>query len=118
MPFKDILVALNSYPDPTPVSVVEDAVAVAATLGAHLAAISCETHVQLPGHFISAPMVDGMIAGEVAKSRKSAHELLAAFDAAAAKAGILHEAIFEKCLTLEIPDLLVEYARLRDLTIL
>ncbi|MDO9296425.1 universal stress protein [Bradyrhizobium sp.] len=118
MPFKDILVALNSYPDPTPVSVVEDAVAVAATLGAHLAAIACETHVQLPGHFISAPMVDGMIAGEVAKSRKSAHELLAAFDAAATKAGILHEAIFEKCLTLEIPDLLVEYARLRDLTIL
>ena len=118
MPFKDILVALNSYPDPTPVSVVEDAVAVAATLGAHLAAISCETHVQLPGHFISAPVVDGMIAGEVAKSRKNAHELLAAFDAAAAKAGILHEAIFEKCLTLEIPDLLVEYARLRDLTIL
>jgi nucleotide-binding universal stress UspA family protein len=118
MPFKDILVALNSYPDPTPVSVVEDAVAVAAALGAHLAAISFETHVQMPGHFISAPMVDGIIAGEVAKSRKSAQELLAAFDAAAAKAGILHETIFEKCLTLEIPDLLVEYARLRDLTIL
>ncbi len=118
MPFKDILVALNSYPDPTPVSVVEDAVAVAATLGAHLAAISCETHVQVPGHFISVPMVNGIIAGEAAKSRKSAHELLTAFDAAAAKAGILHEAIFEKCLTLEVPDLLVEYARLRDLTIL
>ena len=63
-------------------------------------------------------MVDGMIAGEAAKSRKSAAELLAAFDAAAEKAGILHETILEKCLTLEIPDLLVEYARLRDLTIL
>ena len=118
MPFKDILVALNSYPDPTPVSAVEDAVSVAAALGAHLAALSCETHVQMPGHFISAPMVNGIIAGEAAKSRKSAHELLAAFDAAAEKAGILHETIFEKCLTLEIPDLLVEYARLRDLTIL
>ena len=118
MPFKDILVALNSYPDPTPVSVVEDAVAVAAALGAHLAAVSCETHVQLPGHFVSAAIVDGMIAGEAAKSRKSAQSLLAAFNAAAEKAGILHEAILEKCLTLEIPDLLVEYARLRDLTIL
>ena len=118
MPFKDILVALNSYPDPTPVSVVEDAVAVAAALGAHLAAISCETRVQLPGHFVSAAIVDGMIAGEAAKSRKSAQSLLAAFNAAAEKAGILHEAILEKCLTLEIPDLLVEYARLRDLTIL
>lgn len=118
MAFKDILVALNSYPDPTPVSVVEDAVSVAAVLGAHLAALSCETRVQLPGHFVSASMVSGMIAGEAGKSRKSAHELLAAFDAAAAKAGILHEEIFEKCLTLEVPDLLVEYARLRDLTIL
>ena len=58
MPFKDILVALNSYPDPTPVSVVEDAVAVAAALGAHLAAVSCETRVQLPGHFISAAIVE------------------------------------------------------------
>jgi hypothetical protein len=61
MAFKDILVAFNSYPDPTPVSVVEDAVAVAATLGAHLAAIACETHVQLLGT-IPALMVDGMIA--------------------------------------------------------
>jgi len=118
MPFKDILVALNSYPDPTPVSVVEDAVSVAAALGAHLAALSCETRVQLPGHFVSASIVDGVIAGETAKSRKSAHDLLAAFDAAANKAGILHETILEKCLTLEVPDLLVEYARLRDLTIL
>ena len=118
MPFKDILVALNSYPDPTPVSVVEDAVSVAATLGAHLAAISCETRVQLPGHFVSSSIVDGVIASEAAKSRKSAQDLLAAFNAAAEKAGILHEAIVEKCLTLEVPDLLVEYARLRDLTIL
>src|SRR6187402_670321 len=118
MPFKDVLVALNSYPDPTPVSAVDDAVAVAAVLGAHLAALSCETRVQVPGHVISAPAVSGVIAGEAAKSRKNAHELLAAFDAAAAKAGILHETIFEKCLTLEVPDLLVEYARLRDLTIL
>ena len=118
MAFKDILVALTSYPDPTPVSAVEDAVAVAAALGAHLAALACETRVQLPGHFVSASMVSGMIAAEAGKSRKNAQELLAAFDAAAERAGILHETILEKCLTLEVPDLLVEYARLRDLTIL
>ena len=118
MPFKDILVALNSYPDPTPVSVVEDAVSFAAALGAHLAAVSCETRVQVPGHFVSAAIVDGVIAAEAAKSRNNARELLAAFEAAAKKAGILHETILEKCLTLEVPDLLVEYARLRDLTIL
>lgn len=118
MAFKDILVALASYPEPTPVAVVEDAVSVAAALGAHLAALSFETRVQMPGHVISASLVDGVIAGETSKSRKNAHELLAAFDAAAEKAGILHEKFLEKCITLDIPDILVEYARLRDLTIL
>lgn len=118
MAFKDILVALNSYPDPTPVSAVEDAVSVAAALGAHLAALACETRVQLPGHFVSASLVSGIMASEAGKSRKNAHDLLAAFDAAAKKAGILHETILEKCITLEVPDILVEYARLRDLTIL
>jgi nucleotide-binding universal stress UspA family protein len=117
MAFKDILVALNSYPDPTPVSVVDDAVSIAAVLGAHIAALSCETRVQVPGHLISTSTVDAMLAGETAKSRNNARELLAAFDAAAEKSGVLHETILEKCLTLEVPDILVEYARLRDLTI-
>ena len=85
MAFKDILVMLTSYPEPTPVSVVEEAVSVASTLGAHIAALSCEMHVQVPGHFISGATVGlpGIIAGEAAKSRKNAQDLLAAFDAAA-----------------------------------
>ena len=97
---------------------VDDAVAIAAALGAHITAVACETRVQLPGHFISSSLVSGMISSETDKSRKNARELLAAFDAAAERAGILHEAILEKCITLDVPDILVEYARLRDLTIL
>jgi nucleotide-binding universal stress UspA family protein len=98
--------------------VVDDAVSVATVLGAHLAALSFETRVQVPGHFISNSLVAGMISAETEKSRNNARELLAAFDASAEKAGILHETILEKCITLEVPDLLVQYARLRDLTIL
>ncbi|WP_291863629.1 universal stress protein [Bradyrhizobium sp.] len=117
MPFRDLLVALNSYPEATPVSAAEDAVAVAAALGARLAAILCQSHVEVPWRFVATPMVEEIIAGEAARSRENAAELLAAFEAAAEKAGIPHEAIHEECLTLEIPDLLVEYARLHDLTI-
>ncbi|WP_334382203.1 MULTISPECIES: hypothetical protein [unclassified Bradyrhizobium] len=43
--------------------------------------------------------------------------MLAAFDVAANKTGIPHENILEKCPTFAVPDLLVDYARLRDLTI-
>ena len=120
MAFRDILVTLTSYPEPTPVSVVEDAVSVAAALGAHIAALSCEMHVQVPGHFISGAVVGlpGVIAGEAAKSRKNAQDLLAAFEAAAAKAGVSRESILQKCKSFEVPELLVEYARLRDLTIM
>jgi len=119
MTFKDILLTLTSYPEPTPISVVEDAVSIAATLGAHLAAVSCEVHVQLPGSLLSGSVanIPGIIAGEAEKSRRSVRDLLAAFDAAAEKAGVLHETIVEKCPTVEVPDLLVAYARLRDLTI-
>lgn len=118
MAYKDILVALTSYPEPMPLSVVNDAVSVAVTLGAHLAGLSFETRVQVPGHFLSNSLVDGMIAAETDKSRKNARELLAAFDVAAEKSGLPHETIIEKCITLDVPDILVEYARLRDLTIL
>jgi nucleotide-binding universal stress UspA family protein len=118
MAFKDILLALTSYPEPTPVSVVDDAVAVAATLGAHVAALSCETHVQIPGHFLAGSVanIPGLLAGEAAKSRENARDLLAAFDTAAEKAGVSHETISEKCATIDLPDLFVDYARIRDLT--
>ena len=120
MAYNDILVALTSYPEPTPVSVVENAVSVASALGAHIAALSCEMHVQVPGHFISGSVVGlpGVIAGEAGKSRKNAQDLLAAFEAAAAKSGVSRESILQKCKSFEVPDLLVEYARLRDLTIM
>ena len=119
MAIKDILLTLTSYPEPTPASVLEEAVSVAATLGAHLAAISCEAHVQVPGNFLSGsiPNISGVIAGEAEKSRNSTRNLLAAFDTVAEKAGVSHETIVEKCFTFEVPELLVDYARLRDLTI-
>jgi nucleotide-binding universal stress UspA family protein len=119
MAFKDILLTLTSYPDPTPASVNEDAVAIAAAFGAHLTAVACEVHVEVPGHFLSGATanIPGIIAGETEKSRNNAHAMLAAFDAAAEKSGIPHERNLEKCPTYAVPDLLVDYARLRDLTI-
>jgi nucleotide-binding universal stress UspA family protein len=120
MAFKDILLALASYPEPTPASVIEDAVSVAAALGAHIAAVSCEMHVQVPGHFISGSVVGlpGIIAGEVGKSRRNAQDLIAAFEAAAAKSGLSRESMLQKCKSFEVPNLLVEFARLHDLTIM
>ncbi|MGX1352020.1 nucleotide-binding universal stress UspA family protein [Bradyrhizobium elkanii] len=118
MAIKDVLLTLTSYPDPTPPSVIDHAVSLASLFDAHIAAISCEAHVQIPGSFLGgAGNLGAIVAGEAHKSRKNAQDLLAAFEAAAQKSGVLHEIVLERCLTFEVPDLLMEYARLRDLTI-
>jgi len=116
----DILLTLTSYPEPTPVTVIGEAIAVASSLGAHIAALSCEMRVEVPGHFMSGSIVGlpGIIAGEAAKSRKNAQALIAVFESDAAKAGISWESIRQTCTPAERAELLVEYARLRDLTIM
>lgn len=120
MAFKDVLLTLMSYPEPTPVSVIDDAVSLAAVLDTHLAAISCEVHLEVRGSLLGNAIIDipAMIAREAARSRQNAQALLAAFEAAAERSGIRHEAIFEQCATQSEPGLLVDYARLRDLTIM
>ncbi len=117
MAIRDILLTLVSYPDPTPASMLDGAISLATALNAHIAAISCEAHVQVPGTFLSFGTVEGLITAEAQTSRKNAQALLAAFDQAAERAGLLHETILERCAISEVPNRFVEYARLRDLTI-
>jgi nucleotide-binding universal stress UspA family protein len=119
MAIKDILLTLTTYPEPTSTRVVEDAVAVAAALGSHIAAIACETHVEVPGSFLSSSLVNvaALVAEEAGKSLANARNLLAAFETTAAKQGVLYETITERCMTDEVPDVMVDYAKLRDLTI-
>jgi nucleotide-binding universal stress UspA family protein len=120
MTIRDVLLTLTSYPEPTPVSVVEDAISFASSIGCHIAAIACETHVQVPGTFLSSGLVNvgGMAANEAHKSLENAQALLAAFDTSAEKAGISHERVLDRCLSYQVPGVFVEYARLRDLTVL
>lgn len=117
MAIKDILLTLTSYPDPTPVTVIDSAVSLASSLGAHIAALSCEVRMEVPGSFLSFGNAGAIAAGEARRSLKNAQALLVAFEQTAQKAGLLYEAILERSLTYQVTDRLVEYARLRDLTI-
>jgi nucleotide-binding universal stress UspA family protein len=119
MSFKDVLVALTTYPEPTPVSAVDDAVDLAAALGAKVSAIACEVKINVPGSLLDRRFlnVPAMISAELKKSATNAQQLLATFQDAAEKRGNFQEQVLEHCLTSEVPELLVEYSRLRDLTI-
>jgi nucleotide-binding universal stress UspA family protein len=61
--------------------------------------------------------IPAIAAAEAKKSSTNAEKLLVAFQDAAEKNGVFQERILEQCLASEAPELLVAYARLRDLTI-
>lgn len=119
MEIKDILLALTTYPEATPVSAVDEAVAFAAAVGARISAIACEVKIQAPGNVLAGAVLDvaALVAAEAKKSATNAKVLLTAFQDAAEKRGVFQDRILEHCLTSEAPGVLVEYARLRDLTI-
>lgn len=119
MAYKDVLLTLTSYPEPTPVTAIDDAIDFAEALGAKLSAITCGVTVRAPGSLLADVLLDipAMAAAESKRSSDNAEALLTAFQAAAEKRGVFQERILEHCLAPEVPGVLVEYARLRDLTI-
>jgi hypothetical protein len=119
MAVKEALLALSSYPEATPVSAIEQAVQLAELLGTRISALTFEIDFRVPVNILGNLVLDipGMIADERAKSVKNAREIVAVFDALATKRGLLHHHMIERGLTVEIPDIVTEYARVHDLTI-
>ena len=120
MAYKDLLLTLASYPEATPPAAIDLAVDFAAAIRARISAIACEVRIAVPGSFLSPALLDvgSIAAADEKRSRLQAEALLAAFQAAAEKQDVYEERILARCLTSELPGLLVDYARLRDLTIM
>jgi hypothetical protein len=73
----------------------------------------------VPGSFLADLLIDlpALAATEAERSSDNAARLLREFQEAAEKRGVFQEAILEQGVALEVPDLLVDYARLHDLTL-
>lgn len=120
MAFEDILVALPTYPEPTKPASIEDAVGFAAALDSKISALACEVRVSVPSSPLGGSLlnVSGLVANEAKKSATNAKDALATFAKLADAEGVLKDSITEKCLTSEVPGVIIEYARLRDMTII
>ena len=119
MSYKDLLLSVASYPDSTPPAAVDVAVDFASAIGAKLSAIACELKIAVPGSFIAPAFLNipAMAEAEAKKGREQAEAALAAFEKAATNKGVFEERILGQCLAPQLPGLLAEYARLRDLSI-
>jgi hypothetical protein len=68
MSFKDILLTLSSFPDPTSVTAVDDAVEVAAVIGARISAIVSAIEIRVPASILGNVLLD--IPGMAAEAAK------------------------------------------------
>jgi nucleotide-binding universal stress UspA family protein len=120
MAYKDLLLQLSSYPEATSTAAVEQAVSFAELLGARLSALTFEIDIHVPANPLALAILDvpGMVAAERAKSIDNARDLMSAFDSTAAKHNLVSDHIVEKCLTSQVPEIVTEHARLRDLTMI
>lgn len=119
MSIKDVMLALTTYPRATATAAIDYAVAFAEFMNCRMTAFAADIKMDVPRSVFGNSLlnVSGMVAAEVRKSKDNARALLAAFDAEADKRGVAHEAIHETGSTARIGQVMAEYARLKDLTV-
>lgn len=119
MSYKDTLLVLTTYPEPTPVAAIDDAVTIAAAIGTKLSAIACAVKLRTPGSLFADVLIDipAMTATEFRKSADAAEQLLAAFRTSAEKNDVFQQTIAETSGAGDVPNVIVDYARLHDLSI-
>ncbi len=118
MEIKDILLPLSSFPTPTGTPAIESAVALAASVGAHVSAMAFEMDIQLPIGALYVPAdVRGVLAADRKTSAKNARGLVSSFATFAEQRGLSHDHAVVHCPPVQIPGRLAAAARLRDLSI-
>ena len=116
MTIKDVLLPLMSYPTPTQKQAVENAVALAQSLGASVLAVAFEVNVQSPIGLYADPVgVSGILTADRKKSAHDARDLLSSFETIARTHGVAHDHSLLSCRLFEIPRRIVDEARFCDL---
>ena len=120
MNIKDVLLGLTAYPKSSNIDAVKWSVSFAELLNCRIAAFAADVRIEVPGSLLGNRLmnVSAMAGAEMNKSKANAELLLATFVDEAERRGVLHETIHELCLVGDVPTLLADYARVRDLSII
>jgi nucleotide-binding universal stress UspA family protein len=120
MRIKDVLLGLTTYPNPTAIDAVKWSASFAEFMNCRITAFVCQAKIEPRGSLLVNSLIDlsALANDEMKKSKENAQSLLACFDDLTEQLGVPHETIHEHALVGEIPNLMAEYARLRDLTII
>ena len=117
---KDILFHFDSYPDPTPVAAIDQAVRFAATLGSGITALAVQVDFKPPGNWLAEHLVNlsGMCAQEEQKSLAHCKSALAAFSEKAATERVTASTLLAKSEPALLGDVVSFHARTRDVCLI
>lgn len=117
---KDILFHFDSYPDPTPVAAIDQAVRFAATLGSGITALAVQVDFKPPGNWLAERLVNlsAMCAQEEQKSLANCKAALAAFSAKAATERVTVSTLLAKSEPALLGDVVSFHARTRDVCLI
>lgn len=120
MPVNDILLHIDSYPDPTSPAAVSRSIALAGRLQGTLTALAVEVALPIRSNHVADYLI-GLSATaheQEAMSRAQCEKSLAMFAASASAAGLPHEILHERAHVHEVSDHVAKKARSRDLCII
>ena len=120
MPFKDILVHLDTYPDPTPLEGVDWAIGFADLLQARLTALAVKVRIPVRSNRVADYLIglSGMARKEEEKSAILCREMLQKFESQATAAGVFGGTLLEKADFFDVGSRVADHARTRDLSII
>jgi len=120
MKLADILLYLDSYPDPTPPEAIEQAARFAKAVGGRLSALAVHVDLMAPRHWLADRLIGlgSMCAEEEGKSLAACTAAIDAFNEASARHGVQGEAELAKTELLLVGRQVAARARTRDLCLL
>lgn len=119
MSFKSLLVFLRSYPESTPLGVLEDAVEVAALLRAHISALCIAALPGVPRSTFGNALLDvtALVETEHRKIEVEARRVLESLTQRATPRSVGTTQILRACEPGDVSAVLASYTRLHDLTV-
>ena len=120
MAFHDLLLHIDTYPTPTPETVIEEAVLLAASLGGKVTGLAFEIEIALRSNRVADYLIglSAMAAAEEARSRQACQDVLVHFIARAKDAGVYKDAISAKANHYDVAGEVAKIARTHDLCLL
>lgn len=117
MDFNDVLLQIDTYPDPTPPQAIEDAVRFVRLMGGKVSGLAVGVNFPIHSNRVADRLIglSNMAADELARSLDNGRAGLAVFTAAAEAAGVFGEALLELADYYAVAEHVALRARTRDL---